>query len=288
MNQKQTQGAEVVFDEEKFRAFQCSRTSLKTYLNVMIVLTVFLAQDIITAYMVRFSHLKIFLCFFLTLLFFVGWALYYLKYYIEYVENETLPDSHNKAYPLVISLCKMLLGTNKNYLINVMHIFEDANLDMVSITAGLLVIYRSTYGDCGDLHILLTTATCNSEHACGFLPSDITALCLLVPLTNKVLFKGTSWNAKCRSMVITLSMVLYSIVMTQSWHSLYFITLIFPFTVLMIFELRRQNIEVFMLTESLQLSLEENEKLAEEMRLHEMKMMIGNIAHDLKTVSNSY
>jgi hypothetical protein len=49
-------------------------------------------------------------------------------------------------------------------------------------------------------------------------------------------------------------------------------------------ELRRQNEDMFRLTESLHQSLEDNEKMAEELRLNEMKMMIGNVAHDLKTV----
>ncbi len=86
-------------------------------------------------------------------------------------------------------------------------------------------------------------------------------------------------------MCLLVCMIVYTIVITGSWNTLYLIVFFVPFIIMMLFEMRRQNVKIFLLTESLLDTLEENERMAEEMRLNEMKMMIGNVAHDLKTVS---
>jgi hypothetical protein len=79
-------------------------------------------------------------------------------------------------------------------------------------------------------------------------------------------------------------MVLFSIIYSQQWQSLYHLFTFGTITFGLMQEIRRKNIEVFKLTESLHQSIDDNEKMAEELRLNEMKMMIGNVAHDLKTV----
>jgi signal transduction histidine kinase len=54
---------------------------------------------------------------------------------------------------------------------------------------------------------------------------------------------------------------------------------------MLLYENQRQNLQLFVLAEKLTHSLEENERLADETHATELRHMIANVAHDLKTVS---
>ena len=54
---------------------------------------------------------------------------------------------------------------------------------------------------------------------------------------------------------------------------------------LLLYEYQRQNLATFILTEDLKFALEERERCAEETHASELRHMIANVAHDLKTVS---
>jgi hypothetical protein len=56
-------------------------------------------------------------------------------------------------------------------------------------------------------------------------------------------------------------------------------------TLLIFYDAKRQNDTVIGLVTALQFAAAENEKLQEEARATELRAMIGNVAHDLKTVS---
>jgi hypothetical protein len=57
-----------------------------------------------------------------------------------------------------------------------------------------------------------------------------------------------------------------------------------PICVLFMFEKQRQNISIFLLTQNQENLVVENERLENETRANELKHLIGNVAHDLKTV----
>lgn len=64
------------------------------------------------------------------------------------------------------------------------------------------------------------------------------------------------------------------------------VTLVYiPFSLLFLTENYRQEVSSTKLVEQMKQLLAENERLAEESRATELRHMIGNVAHDLKTVS---
>jgi hypothetical protein len=221
----------------------------------------------------------------------VSWCLCSIKYYVEskvfHVTKECdkfpIPQ-RNFLFTLLLRFNKAILGDDQTLFVENMCFIEDVHVIITSIVGGMLTIYRSTYGECLDLPPLLAITTCNPEHACGFIPTDIVCICMFIPVVSEIVFKGASLNAKLISVGIVVSMILYAIVITSAWASIFLIVMCLPFVLLMMHELRRQSIELFKLTESLHQSIEDNEKMAEELRLSEMKVMIGNVAHDLKTV----
>lgn len=292
------------FDEEKFRTFKHLRASFSSYFNLVVVCSLLIAQELILAYFVKFSYTKLLICLSSILLVIIGWVLCYLKFVTLHKDSVTIANE-GYAYAYMekfVKIGSLFLNLNKVSSLkneesdfteypefidkcnNLIPIIEDSVVYIISFTAGMMVIFRSTYGECGHLPTILTVAACNPENIYGWIPSDITAVTLIVPLFNKVLLKGASWFAIKLSMCMVVGMTLYAIVVTSSWKSLYLIILLVPFIIMLLYEMRRQNVKVYTLTESLLASLEDNKRMAEEMRLNEMKMMIGNVAHDLKTV----
>jgi hypothetical protein len=55
-------------------------------------------------------------------------------------------------------------------------------------------------------------------------------------------------------------------------------------SLLIFYDTKRQNDDMLKLVAALQITAEENERLQEESRASELRAMIGNVAHDLKTV----
>eukprot|EP01034_Spumella_vulgaris_P047589 gene47589-biopygen40086 len=53
------------------------------------------------------------------------------------------------------------------------------------------------------------------------------------------------------------------------------------------YEKQRQNISIFLLTQNQDNLIYENERLEKEARANELKHLIGNVAHDLKTPLSS-
>jgi hypothetical protein len=90
--------------------------------------------------------------------------------------------------------------------------------------------------------------------------------------------------------IIWLSIVAFLLVIIL-WFNLYnsTVSLIFyvPISLIILTESRRQNLEVFFITQKLEKSLEDNEANAE-LHATELRHMIANVAHDLKTVSIFY
>jgi hypothetical protein len=272
----------IAFDLEKFRLFQLSRSSMNMYFASIGIVLVFIAYAVWCFRQVEYSNIKILLYSFSACVIFCGWNVCLIKYLI------TTDGMHRKEYIHLRSMTSWFnhkfLEKNKNILIETMWILEDMYIISITILGGLILVYRCQYGPCGNLSPMIQVFICNGEHSSEYIPSEIAVMTLIVSLTSKILLKGSRYKAPWISLAVGMCFVFYAIYITKFWKSLWLPILMVPFIVLSMGELSRQNVESFQLHESLHQSLEDNEKMAEELRLNEMKMMIGNVAHDLKTV----
>jgi signal transduction histidine kinase len=82
------------------------------------------------------------------------------------------------------------------------------------------------------------------------------------------------------SWLISTVFVIVSITLSGSYNSIFFLCISSPLSALIIYELQCQNKEINLLTEE----LSENARRSQEIHANEMRRMIGNVAHDLKTV----
>lgn len=64
-----------------------------------------------------------------------------------------------------------------------------------------------------------------------------------------------------------------------------FLCLYFAYSIIILYDNQRQNVSLFFVAEKLKFTLDENNRLADETHASELRHMIANVAHDLKTVS---
>ncbi len=111
-------------------------------------------------------------------------------------------------------------------------------------------------------------------------------LIMMTPLLLSIVFHSTDWFTTflCWICGIFFMCGLY-------WSSFTGTTLLallmYVFLSLVLsYEYRRQSLSKFLLSLNLKLLIQENELMADELHANEMRHMIANVAHDLKTVQN--
>lgn len=109
-------------------------------------------------------------------------------------------------------------------------------------------------------------------------------LVLLLPFIHKFVFKDSSLKVVLISLFFSVSSLLATIIYNNELDLLisWLVYVCFSFIIIMdgfMFELR-----MFFITKELKLTLTENKKLASESQANEMRFLIANLAHDLKSV----
>ncbi len=124
---------------------------------------------------------------------------------------------------------------------------------------------------------------CNNDPST--LPLDMTMVSLVIPAIFATILKGAKWEYVLLAFAYNFGSIVFCSIYYNLIPSLFPVVLFTPCCMVMMYEYQRQNIAVFLLTQSQKHLLEENERLADETHAVEMRHMIGNVAHDLKTVS---
>jgi hypothetical protein len=158
------------------------------------------------------------------------------------------------------------------------------NLYVISsaLGGGFFNLTRSIKGSCDVLHssYYLGFIACNPESLSSALPQD-TFFCLMTfSIISCILMKRANQYTIYASWLISTGFVMLSIILSGSVNSIFFLCISAPLSAFIICELQRQNKAINLLTEE----LSENVRRSQEIHANEMRRMIGNVAHDLKTV----
>ena len=257
-------------NDEKFRKFQNNRMSVASHALLPTICTTLLLKEVTSSSITCSSYHKYIVCTLLSLSLLCGWIKYNLST-VNFNDPTSLSLSYYKSLKRIIGEILDYFDSQKN--------IENIYVDMLSITFGVSSIYQITANKT-TCHVstIFTTIFCEAD----------SSLSLLVPLLIEVFLSGASCSVKSRSFYMIFSMGLFSMLYSMQLRKVLSFLAFGVVTFILMKEIRRQNIELFKLTESLHQTLEDNEKMAEELRLNEMKMMIGNVAHDLKTVCLVY
>jgi hypothetical protein len=165
---------------------------------------------------------------------------------------------------------------------------ENIYVILSTAVGGLFILNRTLKGSCQDpntFSLLFSFASCNPEATVHALPQDTVFILMLLPIISSIVLKGTDPTTISVSWAISTFFVILSIILSNSYNSIFFLCISAPLSALVLFELQRQCKSIFLLTERMKYLLNENAKMSEEIHANEMRHMIGNVAHDLKTVS---
>jgi hypothetical protein len=117
--------------------------------------------------------------------------------------------------------------------------------------------------------------------------SDDLVMNNLSPLLLTLVFHS-DWKTSCICLFLAIIPFAFKYLQAGSIQTLSAGLCYICFCLFMIYEYKRQNLSKFLLAQNLQLAIEENERMSDELHANEMSHMIGNVAHDLKTVSFAY
>lgn len=158
----------------------------------------------------------------------------------------------------------------------------------VTIMLGTWLLMRVSNGQCNTYVSLRDNFLCNPSQDSATLPNDTVVAIMLIPLSACIVFRGIPFAAQVATWALTLGFILSTgafIRLDQSMASLFIFA---PTSFFMLYEGERQNRTIFHMTDQLSCLLEENERLADETHANELRHMLGNVAHDLKTVRLSF
>lgn len=152
-----------------------------------------------------------------------------------------------------------------------------------SICMGLFLVGRVYNGHCSS-NDLVQIWSCNPEESSHALPQDVMFCLLIIPIMASIIFKTVKWQSVLASWLITVGFMSYAIWVGDAVNSIPVLVFYIPISVILMYENYRQDIILFLMSRKKDDLLDENRRLSEEAQ-NELRFMIANMAHDLKTVS---
>jgi hypothetical protein len=157
---------------------------------------------------------------------------------------------------------------------------------LIVTSISINIITEVLAGPCDeDSHLSARGKVCNHCDEKGSInPADLTAL-MFLPMLAFFLIRDLRVDTFSVTWLISIGTLVFCAVYQDS-TVLVVPIVAYTFTTALIFhDAKRQYDSMMGLVTALQLAAAENEKLQEEARATELRAMIGNVAHDLKTVS---
>lgn len=132
-----------------------------------------------------------------------------------------------------------------------------------------------------------TSWLCNPTAEAGLLPLDATVILMLMPLMYSVVVKGPEFYMIFGMWMLNLIAIVAAIIYSDLRESISFVLVYLVASLLMQIETFRLNYFHFFTHLKLLEVWREKEKAADVANALEMRHMIANVAHDLKTVRNA-
>jgi hypothetical protein len=166
---------------------------------------------------------------------------------------------------------------------NIYEICDTINVLGGSSTDALFLFARLYNGECNSLNQLVMWS-CNSGFASRSLPVESVVMLLIQPILNSISFKSLRFEYVLASWVFIMSVLFTAVGVTGATQTLPALLMYVPLSLIGMFETHRQDLILYFIVKSQRKLLAENKQMSEE-RTTEMRHMIANVAHDLKTVS---
>mmetsp|Transcript_3412 Transcript_3412/g.5109 ORF Transcript_3412/g.5109 Transcript_3412/m.5109 type:complete len:838 (-) Transcript_3412:785-3298(-) len=234
----------------------------------------------------------------------IGYIIFAIFLFCEAIKR--IYDKSEDSPMLLIRIYRRLensvLGRHKESCVSV----------IFSFIAGLILYARVDAGDCENVSSLWSTQSCNPGALCGLIPLEQVIFAYMTPIMAQTCLRAVSFQSSVLSWVATTSFVIASIIKVDSWKnywliicSLIFLYIIYEFErgFRTAFRLSKQTLDHHHRQQSLQHDLSvaalanqhtQHEKAVLEVQAlkdrqladqegSNLRSLIGNVAHDLKT-----
>lgn len=155
-------------------------------------------------------------------------------------------------------------------------------LSLVS-AMGLVMIRRTMAGECGSADYLYSW-TCNPNAASNSYPIDSAAILMIIPILFSCVMRETRVGLTVVAWLMVIGCLLYCscrLISVRSFVALAFYAVV---SFVIILDSFKQYLLFYLLSRQLKKTIETNQRLADQNKATEMRHMIANVAHDLKTV----
>lgn len=163
-----------------------------------------------------------------------------------------------------------------------LHVFVPIGL---SFFYGINLILRVQGGQCPDIGKYKDLLMCNPNHDTNGLPEETLAQLILLPILFHITLRDSMVGTTVFSWLVSIACIIIAGALLNLQQITPFLFTYTLYSVILLYDNQRQNVSLFFLAEKLKYSLGENERLADETHASELRHMIANVAHDLKTVS---
>lgn len=151
-----------------------------------------------------------------------------------------------------------------------------------AVCLSMVPVTLAANGLCGEGQSHVASG-CNYSGDVHEIPMDITMALFFAPIIHAVVLQGASFFSVVVAIVINCS-VLFTVMYLYSMSFRGPIIMLFcPLCLLVMYEFQRQGISMFLLSQKQEIMMDEIERLSSQSG-KELRSMIGNVAHDLKTV----
>jgi signal transduction histidine kinase/CheY-like chemotaxis protein len=149
---------------------------------------------------------------------------------------------------------------------------------------GLQLILRVMGGQCPPEYVYMDVLMCNPNHSTNGLPEETLAQLMLLPIVFHIILRDSMIGTFIVTWLLSVGSVILAGTLMSIKQTMPFIVVYLCYSLLILYDNQRQNLSLFFLAEKLKFALGENERMADETHASELRHMIANVAHDLKTV----
>ncbi len=156
------------------------------------------------------------------------------------------------------------------------------------IVRALDLIQRSTAGDCLEDTEYMSTFSCNTNGKSNTFPTDSLLVLMIMPIFFGVVLRETRIRVLSCAWFIVVFTLLYTSILFASSQSIAILVFYVLASGLIILDSFKQCLLFYLLSRQLRRVIEANQKLSVQNKATEMRHLIANVAHDLKTVSEDF
>lgn len=153
----------------------------------------------------------------------------------------------------------------------------------VTMVHGIQLFRRTMGGECGAAKFW----NCNPYASSGIFPVDSALILMFVPLSFITFIRGPVFLWTFVSWILVVAFLIGTSIYLETLKGIVIILVYVFSSIFIMFDFYWQSFIMFYMNRRLDETLKENERLAEDQKATDMRHMVANVAHDLKTVSFS-